>query len=686
MNRFDLYVFFLFSCCFLYSCSGEHTNSSEKRQTFSKYAPVRELIALDNTATNYLTDTAAIDNQIQHADTLWKRNADSAKTLLTNAAIEARTINYYAGVVSALHILALKHAFQSNIYASIYYCKLALPFAKILPSEDGILPYNYALMSVGYYSLGKSDSAFLLLYESLKQLELYSIKGLKGYNSAYVVYTTAGALWFNEGDMQSATPYFNKARTIALLLRDSVRLMEVVHNTATIYFNRQVWDSALLLYHTVINSRYASSTIKTQAKDNVATLFMHPENSKSNPDSAIFYATMALNDNNKAPGEVNHLYTISGAYLAKSNKENDRRYYKMAENILNSIEKKKTGTSLGERKLSYLYKALASFAADKKAYKKAFELTSKALDISDSLSKKERLELRGKMDARYRIAEKDKQIAQKQLQVAQAEREAERKNTLLLGVAFVSTIIIMLLSWRYLYVRHRHAKLESNMDKEKLKAKIEGEEKERGRIAHDLHDSVNSRLAACQSYLLALQHEHPYLSHTSDFNRIVQTLTDTSIDVRQIAHNLLPGELLMKGLPQAVKDFCKDLFAPRHIHADIQVFGSWETVPIALSITLYRIVQELAHNIIKHAQATEVIVILGKEGDTLSLLVEDNGKGMPGRDTRKEHASIGLSGLEERVKAQNGTLSIETTPGSGTTIYITFTMPFDINEPFVADE
>lgn len=236
-------------------------------------------------------------------------------------------------------------------------------------------------------------------------------------------------------------------------------------------------------------------------------------------------------------------------------------------------------------------------------------------------------------------------------------------------------MLLAVLGILYRSYRHKqklHNERLHNLQQEKaielLQASIRGEEKERIRLAHELHDGVSSQLSVMKAYLLALQGSHPELAETDDFRQIMQTLNETAGDVRKTAHNLVPDALTQRGLAETARTFCEQIATGRNLRIEFEAYGNFRSLPDYLVLSIYRMIQELVHNILKHAHATHAIILLNRQNDRIHLTVEDNGVGMdPARAGSK---GLGLKGLHAKVNALNGYVSLESSPGNGTTIYI----------------
>jgi signal transduction histidine kinase len=148
-------------------------------------------------------------------------------------------------------------------------------------------------------------------------------------------------------------------------------------------------------------------------------------------------------------------------------------------------------------------------------------------------------------------------------------------------------------------------------------------------------------------------------------------MLDSSIrEMRRVAHNLMPEALVKFGLDTAISDFCNDIRRSGALNIQYQSVGM-ENVQLeqTTAITIYRIVQELVNNIIKHAAAHSAVVQITKTEDIIAITVEDDGKGF---DTAvlKGTKGIGWSNIQNRVEFMKGRLDVKTEPDNGTSVHI----------------
>jgi signal transduction histidine kinase len=208
-----------------------------------------------------------------------------------------------------------------------------------------------------------------------------------------------------------------------------------------------------------------------------------------------------------------------------------------------------------------------------------------------------------------------------------------------------------------------------------LQSMINGQEAERTRIARDLHDGLGGLFSTIKMYLSSLQQEFPSLAEKELFGKSYGMVNTAAEEVRRIAHNMMPQVLMKLGLINAMRDLCANISTTKLLNVKMEVHGMDIRLNATTEIMLFRIMQELLNNIVKHAQATEAIIQFVREKNRLSVIVEDNGKGFNAQDVEKiSHA--GIATIQSRVAYLNGKVTIDSQQGVGTTVM----MDFLINE------
>jgi signal transduction histidine kinase len=210
--------------------------------------------------------------------------------------------------------------------------------------------------------------------------------------------------------------------------------------------------------------------------------------------------------------------------------------------------------------------------------------------------------------------------------------------------------------------------LSERVARDALRRVVAGQELERQRLARELHDETGQALTSILLGLKAIEEAGNGQDVRQSIGELRELVVGTLQDVRRLAVELRPKALddfgLVAALQRLAETFAEQTGIRVHVQAalgDSRLSGETETA-------LYRIVQEALTNIIKHAQAATVSVVLTRKGDRVVAVIEDDGRGFDPTDTRDER--LGLLGMRERITLVNGKLSVESRPGEGTTIVV----------------
>ena len=152
-----------------------------------------------------------------------------------------------------------------------------------------------------------------------------------------------------------------------------------------------------------------------------------------------------------------------------------------------------------------------------------------------------------------------------------------------------------------------------------------------------------------------------------DMNGVITLLDDSIRELRSIARNLMPEKLLKSGFTKALTAYCKPL-ENENLKILLQVYGKENLVPENYQLMIYRIIQELINNAVKHAHADQIIVQCNFFENAVSITVEDNGKGFDPQVVNNN--GVGLSSVYARVKYMKGNMEIDSQPGKGTAFEI----------------
>jgi two-component system, NarL family, sensor kinase len=280
------------------------------------------------------------------------------------------------------------------------------------------------------------------------------------------------------------------------------------------------------------------------------------------------------------------------------------------------------------------------------------------------------------LEAKFNKTENERKISQLTAQKEKSELLAKnnRLNTWILGLIAGFLLVLAGFLWKF-YQNQKtlniqkeinfNQQIHSLKDQQKLavsNALLEGEEVERKRLARDLHDGLGSMLSGLKLQLSKLSNS------ATELKEVNNQLDNSIKELRQIAQNMMPESLLKLGLNAALEDLCMR-YLSSSLSIEFHSLGIQDSISESQQIAIYRIVQELINNALKHASASNILVSCTQNSTRFFITVEDNGKGF---DLKKETSiiSMGLKNIKNRVEFLNGKLEIDSEPENGTAFNI----------------
>jgi two-component system NarL family sensor kinase len=289
------------------------------------------------------------------------------------------------------------------------------------------------------------------------------------------------------------------------------------------------------------------------------------------------------------------------------------------------------------------------------------------------------------LETRFSLHEKQAEIddLQKQSRIRELVlRQQHIMNAVLGGI--VAVIILVAFLYRRNYRQKKRLLLAAGMlqqqriaelEKEKqllaAEAELRGQVEERSRLAKDLHDGLGSILSGVKYSFINMKENLIITPEAAAaFERGMGMLDRSIHELRRVAHNMMPEALMKFGLDTALRDFCDSIDQSGAVSLTYSSYNVNEaSIPGTQAVAIYRIVQELVNNILKHAEAKTALVQLIRKDEALSIAVEDDGKGFDPA-ILKESEGIGYLNLKNRVAWLNGTIDIQSVPGKGTSVNI----------------
>lgn len=588
--------------------------------------------------------------------------------------------------------------FDKNYDSAVYYYEKAFAISNAAKYKKGIFDYASNMGNV-YMFGGKYKELEKLMLASVdrarefkdKHYEAIFIANLGNafmYNAEYekaLAYFQKGVQLFNENrefnyerkinifisicffnseNLDKAIEYAKLSAVQSEKASDSVTHCKALGMIGKCYVEKNDFQTAKPFLEQSLNLSERLN-MQVETADNQANLgrVFHSEKDYA---KAISYSENALKYFTESGNEFYRINTLT--FLST--------YYKDSKNNSKAIDYLKKAEQLAEKKnmkshLLLVYAGMATLNRDMEHYKEAYSYLEKQKVLSDSLSSANLKSKLQELDVKFQNAEKTRQILV-------LEKEQDRQKLVIFSLSGIVLVLVLL---AYLMYRNYAAKkrineqkiqqLETQQQLTATEAVLKGEEQERSRLAKDLHDGLGGMLSGIK-YSFANMKGNLIMTpdNVHAFDRGMDMLDSSIQEMRRVAHNLMPEALVKFGLDIALKDFCNDINHTGALQVSYQSFGLDEpAIPQTTAIAVYRIVQELINNTIKHSGATHAIVQLSKTGGTITLTVEDDGKGFD-PDVLNTSKGIGWENIRHRVNFLKGKLDVNTEPGKGTSVLI----------------
>jgi two-component system, NarL family, sensor kinase len=518
-----------------------------------------------------------------------------------------------------------------------------------------------------------------------------------------------GTAYYSLGDLEKGLENFLAAYYIYKALGLQKNLSKVLNNIGIIYRTQKKYDRAEAIYK-------ESLAIKESLKDtlgiaasyqNLAALLS--TSAREQEMIAYLHKALAIYETRHKKSDAAGCYSLLGQIyynldrmdLAKmallksvelfANKPSPE-YSSNVYRLLGSVAIKEKTIEKAERYLQESLKYAQQFGQKDRLWDILFELSTaqhllgkndeayQSLQASyalrDSATVLSRLSIINEMQTKFDVVQKDNELKINQLDLA--KRTLERNWVLAVALLLGCLSLAIFFGFRHRIrtnkklaqqaselQQQRILQLEQAAQLDTLNAMIEGQEQERTRIANDLHDGLGGLLTSVKAHFNGLK-------KTTDeqalFQKTNQLIDDACVEVRRISHNMMPRALAISGLQGALEDLSFDL-EKQGIHCNLEIIGLDIPIDTAKSVVIYRIIQELVNNVAKHADADHLLLQLLLNDKTLTIIVEDNGKGFD-LENKQLNKGLGRSSIESRVKFLQGTITWDAVLGEGVMVSI----------------
>jgi signal transduction histidine kinase len=590
-------------------------------------------------------DTAKVTALNTIANEISNSDYDSAYAISQQALLLARELNWEEGAGRSLHFLGLfcsdkgenRKALDFNLQALDIWRELEASAEEKDKTRLGIYKAK-TLCNIGvvYMDLGDYPRALDYYFESLKTSEAigYAVGTAMCLGNIGIVYT-------EQGQYDKALDYYFRSLAIKKGA-DSSGVALTLGNIGSVYHEKGEYEKSLPYYRQALD---ISEVL--QDRDGIATwlgdIGLAYENLQQT-DTAFSYYFRALeiaNEDGNTLTIATQLRAIGSLYVDIGQFEKGEQF------LLDALALDQESEALDvvmddERELSALYARIGKNDLALEHYK-AYTAAK------DSVYSQERTTQSVRSEMNYEFAKKQAQYDSEQ-QLSKTIR-----NFIIAIAVLVILLTVLLLRWR----NNRKTLLLREQHSHQL---LNAQEKEKQRISKELHDSIGQNMLFIKNQLIK-----------QNDTTLLQSVSDTLEEVRNISKDLYPNQLEKYGLVAAIEALAEKAQESSSMFVSHDLSGFSSNISQEKQINYYRILQECVSNALKHSGATAMRITATSINDALELVVQDNGKGF---DTNalagKAHTSFGMLNIEERVNYLKGKFELQTSPGNGTKFSFTF--------------
>lgn len=466
------------------------------------------------------------------------------------------------------------------------------------------------------------------IYQAIIDEELEYQEGVNGTKKIAYLYKTIGDNFVSNLRRDKALEYYKKCLELSDEVEDRRLIVAIYENTATAYLNGEP---------TMIDSALYYSKL-----------------------SQDFYLTLE----DKEP--------LSFNYNNRSQIFKELKQYDKAIELLLKADSLPLTRNVNKIKIGF-YRNLTELYGLTKNYEKQAYYLNKQLEIRDIINDNSQ---------NIAISEIEEKFQNERLRANNLEIESKRRQERNIGLGIGGGLVLITIIV-ILYFNNKKKKQEIEIQneviaKEQLKTKlkdqelksvdamIEGQEKERLNIANELHDDLGSLMSTIKMHFESIKTDKSdEIYHKT--NRLIENAYKK---IRNISHAKNSGVMANKGLVKAVKDLANTISLSDKIIIEVHENVGDQRIANSIELTLFRIVQELINNTLKHAKAKQLDIYLTADKDNLNIMLEDDGIGFDVNTITKHNNGIGLLNIEKRIEQMDGKMIIESHQGKGTSVIL----------------
>ena len=569
----------------------------------------------------------------------------------------------------------------NKINESLKYGHIANKIAHLLKNPESFAK-TYILMG-NAYSVFKMDSSFYYYNKALVIIDSFRIAKYKG-----IVLYNLGMLYNSANNYKTSISFLDSALISSQLIRDFALVSNSLNSLGNIYFEigddtnaRKMYDSAFIVAKRnalflqmgaalgnlakletnlqksiILNKTAISYLIKSKESDEqIVMILINIANNFTNPDSALHYFNKALKIVNpeNSPEAVIGLYNnLACTYIDMGDLGNAKK----------CIIEHALPIAMGTHNVDWqstIYDTYSDLLHKDGDLQGALIYEKKSIELMGVANKQSALKQIRLLAAMLDLKNKESIIKNEKTEVEQTRLSLRNRNQLIIILCLV---IVTLLSFFIVWIQKKRFQLQ-NQQLESAKKLIEAEENEKAKIGRDFHDLTGQKFLSLTGFLTNIEFNDQRKKIVA--LNMVKEINDI---VREISHRMNASWIERFTLEKSIKGLCIDFKKINQLDIELRAPDEYPVMLKDTKIHIFRIIQELLSNSVKHSLGAKVVLDITFDLNTFTLKYNDNGPGFIREQVRDK--GVGLSNLFERVKLLAGTIELDTHPGFGTSYLI----------------
>ncbi|MFD2726557.1 tetratricopeptide repeat-containing sensor histidine kinase [Hyunsoonleella rubra] len=594
--------------------------------------------------------------------------------------------------------LKLAHLFERvDLNKSILHGHQALSYR----NNDSLLAETNNQLGRTHFFIGQLDSA-TYFFKNAKDI----LKTLNENERAAIINISIGAIQLRQGDYNSTIATLTESASFFESTNDHLNAAKCYSNIASAFAELDLYPKAIEYSQKALAIFEDENQVQLKliTLPNLATQFYKNGDTLQAIDANTKAEKLALELGNKRSLSI--IYNNLGELYLEKDSKKAKTYLEKTLEIKKELSLK-SGMDITQNNLGYAYLKRKEYRTAIDYFKKAektikgkqlvsvynnlseahakigqldmaLDYAKKSNTLNDSILNEENQKSFLEIQTKYETEKKENEILKLETENLEVNHRRQQNFYLFIGALLAFTLAILSIYFlqknakRKRIIMQQNLKIKEQDFDQMLQAKelegidniLEAQEKERSKMAAELHDNLGSKVATLKLFLESYDEKDDFSNY---YKKLKSLIGDTYNEIRNISKNKNFGAQISSGLIPSTLAIAEQISDTKKVKIDVINIDVKKRIENNIEIQIFRILQELITNIIKHSEASEATIQFSEDNCMLNIIVEDNGKGF---NLNTQKSGIGLVNIEKRVEKMQGDVVIDTSIGNGTTIIL----------------